>query len=67
MKAALNMIGPPVGDPAPPVLPLQPEFIPTLAAILSDLGYKVKAYSPLPRGPAAQCFRSENLRRESGT
>src|SRR5690606_21948625 len=23
MKAALNMIGPPVGDPAPPILPLQ--------------------------------------------
>ncbi len=43
MKAALNMIGPPVGDPAPPVLPLQPEFIPTLADILRDLGYKVRA------------------------
>jgi 4-hydroxy-tetrahydrodipicolinate synthase len=42
MKGALNMIGPPVGDPAPPVLPLQQEFIPTLAAILKDLGYKVR-------------------------
>jgi 4-hydroxy-tetrahydrodipicolinate synthase len=42
MKAALNMIGPPVGDPAPPVLPLQQEFISTLAAILKDLGYKVR-------------------------
>jgi 4-hydroxy-tetrahydrodipicolinate synthase len=42
MKAALNMIGPPVGDPAPPVLPLQQEFIPTLATILKDLEYKVR-------------------------
>jgi 4-hydroxy-tetrahydrodipicolinate synthase len=42
MKAALNMIGPPVGDPVPPVLPLQQEFIPTLAGILKDLGYKVR-------------------------
>jgi 4-hydroxy-tetrahydrodipicolinate synthase len=41
MKAVLNMIGPPVGDPQPPVLPLQEEIKPTIAAILHDLGYDV--------------------------
>lgn len=42
MKAGLNMIGPEVGDPAPPVLPLPEEFRDTLAALLRDLGYTVK-------------------------
>lgn len=42
MKAGLNMIGPEVGDPAPPVLPLPEEFRETLAALLRDLGYAVK-------------------------
>ncbi len=41
MKAVLNMVGPPVGDPQPPVLPLQPEFRPAIAAILRKLGYAV--------------------------
>lgn len=42
MKAALNMIGPPVGDPAPPVLPLPAAYRGTLAEILRKLGYKVR-------------------------
>ena len=41
MKAALNMIGPPVGDPCPPVLPLEEPARRKLAAILRDLGYPV--------------------------
>jgi 4-hydroxy-tetrahydrodipicolinate synthase len=43
MKAALNMIGPPVGDPQPPILPLQEQFRPQIAAMLRDLGYTVRA------------------------
>lgn len=42
MKAGLNLIGPEVGDPCPPVLPLSPEFHETLAALLRDLDYTVK-------------------------
>jgi hypothetical protein len=42
MKAGLNMIGPEVGDPLPPVLPLPEEFHQTLAALLRDLGYTVQ-------------------------
>ena len=42
MKAALNMIGPEVGDPAPPILPLPREFRETLARILRELGYAVR-------------------------
>jgi len=42
MKAGLNLIGPEVGDPCPPVLPLPPEFHETLAALLRDLDYTVK-------------------------
>ena len=45
MKAALNMIGPPVGDPEPPILPLEEETRGQLAAILKDLGYKVRPIS----------------------
>ena len=41
MKAALNMIGPPVGNPDPPILPLSASLRPTLAALLRDLGYQV--------------------------
>lgn len=41
MKAALNMIGPPVGDPQPPIRPLPPQHRQTLAALLRDLGYTV--------------------------
>lgn len=41
MKAALNMIGPPVGDPCPPVLPLEPAYRADLARSLESLGYRV--------------------------
>jgi 4-hydroxy-tetrahydrodipicolinate synthase len=41
MKAALNLIGPPVGDPEPPVLLLEKETCGKLAAILKDLGYDI--------------------------
>ena len=42
MKAALNMIGPPIGDPCPPVLPLDPVYRQQLSASLCSLGYKVR-------------------------
>ena len=42
MKATLNLIGPPVGDPAPPVLPLEPEWKKQLIPMLRDLGYTVR-------------------------
>ena len=42
MKAALNMIGPPIGDPCPPVLPLDPIYRQQLAASLRSLGYNVR-------------------------
>ena len=41
MKAALNMIGPPVGDPEPPVLPLPAAHRKTLATLLENLGYTI--------------------------
>lgn len=41
MKAGLNLIGPPVGDPCPPILPLEEKYRGTLATILKDLGYTV--------------------------
>lgn len=43
MKAALNLIGPPVGDPCPPVLPLEESHRRHLARLLADLGYGVPA------------------------
>jgi 4-hydroxy-tetrahydrodipicolinate synthase len=43
MKAALNMIGPPVGDPEPPILPLGEADRRVLRDILSDLGYSIAA------------------------
>jgi len=43
MKAALNMMGPPVGDPCPPVLPLEEPYRKQLAVILEALGYEVRA------------------------
>ena len=43
MKAALNMIGPPVGDPEPPVLPLPESYRLVLAGHLRNLGYAVSA------------------------
>lgn len=42
MKAVLNMIGPYVGDPEPPVLPLEGEYRTRLAAMLEDLGYEIR-------------------------
>jgi 4-hydroxy-tetrahydrodipicolinate synthase len=42
MKAALNMIGPPVGIPDPPIQPLPAALRPTLAKLLKDLGYTVR-------------------------
>lgn len=42
MKAALNMIGPPVGDPKPPVLPLGAEHRAQLRELLQELGYEVR-------------------------
>jgi 4-hydroxy-tetrahydrodipicolinate synthase len=41
MKAGLNMIGPPVGDPEPPILPLPAREREQLAAVLVGLGYTV--------------------------
>jgi 4-hydroxy-tetrahydrodipicolinate synthase len=43
MKAALNLIGPPVGDPCPPILPLEEPHRRHLATLLADLGYAVHA------------------------
>ncbi len=42
MKAALNLIGPRVNDPALPVQPLAPEDRRDLIRILKDLGYEMK-------------------------
>ena len=42
MKATLNLIGPPVGDPAPPVLPLEAEWQKQLVPMLRNLGYAVR-------------------------
>jgi len=42
MKAALNLIGPPVGDPCPPILPLEESYRRQLAGLLADLGYTVQ-------------------------
>jgi 4-hydroxy-tetrahydrodipicolinate synthase len=41
MKATLNLIGPPVGDPLPPVLPLPRQYRRPLVKILRTLGYAV--------------------------
>ena len=41
VEAALNMIGPPVGDPQPPILPLPQAYRKTLADMLTNLGYEV--------------------------
>jgi dihydrodipicolinate synthase/N-acetylneuraminate lyase len=43
MKAALNMIGPPVGDPQLPIQPLPANHRQTLATMLVNLGYQVQA------------------------
>jgi hypothetical protein len=42
MKAVLNMIGPPVGDPQPPVLPLAADQRPEFVRILHELGYQLR-------------------------
>ena len=41
VKAALNLIGPPVGDPQPPIQPLREAHRKTLADMLVNLGYDV--------------------------
>jgi 4-hydroxy-tetrahydrodipicolinate synthase len=41
MKTTLNLIGPPVGAPEPPVLPMEPQHLARLTDILSQLGYNV--------------------------
>ena len=38
MKATLNMIGPSVGDPQPPLQPLDPASTQELTAILREFG-----------------------------
>jgi 4-hydroxy-tetrahydrodipicolinate synthase len=43
MKAALNMMGPSVGDPLLPIQPLDPRTRERLAGMLRDLGYQVHA------------------------
>ena len=43
MKATLNMIGPPVGEPELPVQSLEPEYRAELAELLSALGYQVRS------------------------
>lgn len=43
MKAALNMIGPSVGDPLLPIQPLDAQTRGTLAGMLRELGYQVQA------------------------
>jgi len=45
MKATLNQIGPPVGDPAPPVLPLPEPYHAPLRAILTALGYETSGHA----------------------
>ena len=45
MKAALNMIGPPVGDPQLPIQPLPEAHRKTLADMLVNLGYHVRPES----------------------
>jgi 4-hydroxy-tetrahydrodipicolinate synthase len=43
MKATLNLIGPPVGDPQPPLAPLEHEHRDKLIRILAELGYTTHA------------------------
>lgn len=45
MKAALNLIGPPVGDPQPPLAPLEAEHRAKLIGILTELGYAIQPAS----------------------
>jgi dihydrodipicolinate synthase/N-acetylneuraminate lyase len=40
-KGVLNLIGPPVGSPIPPVQPLSESDVDRLTTILTDLGYAV--------------------------
>lgn len=42
MKAVLNLVGPPVGDPQPPILPLAASHRPDLDRILVELGYTLR-------------------------
>jgi 4-hydroxy-tetrahydrodipicolinate synthase len=45
MKATLNLIGPPVGNPEPPLGPLEPEYLGQLTDILTQLGYRTPVIS----------------------
>ncbi len=45
MKASLNMIGPPVGDPQPPIKPLSPLHRQALAKLLRALNYSLEAHA----------------------
>lgn len=42
MKATLNMIGPPVGDPQPPLAPLEDSYREELSRMLVELGYETQ-------------------------
>jgi 4-hydroxy-tetrahydrodipicolinate synthase len=42
MKATVNLIGPPVGEPHPPIQPLDAQTKTALAAMLRKLGYQVR-------------------------
>jgi len=42
MKTTLNLIGPPVGDPQPPVQPMGVAHLDELIGILKGLGYTVQ-------------------------
>lgn len=41
-KGALNLIGPPVGSPIPPIQPIGDDDLAQLAAILTELGYTLR-------------------------
>lgn len=45
MKATLNMIGPPVGDPQPPLAPLEATHYGKLIEMLTELGYATHSVS----------------------
>jgi len=45
MKTTLNMIGPPIGEPEPPVQPLEQSYRRELEGLLQELGYSVHSYT----------------------
>jgi len=46
-KAALNLIGPYVGDPVPPLQPIEEHDLALLSTVLTDLGYSVQVRDSL--------------------